>query len=94
MRSEGNDIPLSSPEFDSSFPSIPEVSSTPPPLSDKELPLVFPSPAEDGESTPPTTMTPEHRSEPSTLHRNTPESLPATLSQSFRVRKSPVRLIL
>ncbi|GBL74060.1 hypothetical protein AVEN_230968-1 [Araneus ventricosus] len=64
MRCVGSDIPLSSPELESSFPSIPEVSSPPP--SDKELPPVFPESTGEiepsprpVERTPPTAMTPE-----------------------------------
>ncbi|GBL81009.1 hypothetical protein AVEN_76798-1, partial [Araneus ventricosus] len=88
MRSVGSDIPLSSSELESSCPSIPEVSSTPPP-SDKELTPVFPAPTGEVEATPRpveitahTAMTAELRSEPSTLHSNTAESVPSTLRRS------------
>ncbi|GBL98884.1 hypothetical protein AVEN_165711-1 [Araneus ventricosus] len=98
MRSIGCDIPLSSPELDS---SIPEVSSTPP--SNKELPPVFPAPIDEVEPTsypaepnPPTAMTPEQISESSTVHPNTAESVPTAVNlyRSSRVRKTPDRLML
>ncbi|GBN06876.1 hypothetical protein AVEN_33975-1 [Araneus ventricosus] len=88
MRYVGSDIPLSLSALESSFPSIPEVSSTPPP-SDKELPPVYPASTGEVEATPrpveltaPTAMTPELRSEPSTLHSNTAESVPSTRRRS------------
>ncbi|GBM45835.1 hypothetical protein AVEN_180706-1 [Araneus ventricosus] len=69
VRSVGSDIPLSSPELESSFPSILEVSSTPPTSnSDNELHSVFLAPTGEVEPTPPTSMTPEQRSESSTVH--------------------------
>ncbi|GBN68599.1 hypothetical protein AVEN_192918-1 [Araneus ventricosus] len=100
MRSIGSDNPLSSPDLKSSFRSIPEV-STPSP-SDKELP-VFPAPTVEVEPTPrpaepkpPTAMTPELRSEPSTVHKNTAESVPTavTLRRNSRVRKATDGIML
>ncbi|GBN76286.1 hypothetical protein AVEN_254925-1 [Araneus ventricosus] len=53
MRSAGTDIPLSSPNLESSFPSIREVSSTlSPSPSDKELPPVFSATTGEVEPTP------------------------------------------
>ncbi|GBN33251.1 hypothetical protein AVEN_213113-1 [Araneus ventricosus] len=74
MRSTESDIPLSSPELDSSFPSIPEVSSISP--SDKELLLVFPAPTGEVEPRPvelkpSNAMTPEQRFESSIVNPNT-----------------------
>ncbi|GBM32371.1 hypothetical protein AVEN_239770-1 [Araneus ventricosus] len=51
MRSTGSYIPLSSPDLESSFSSIPEVSSTPP-TSEKELPPVYPAPTSEKELPP------------------------------------------
>ncbi|GBM18023.1 Uncharacterized protein K02A2.6, partial [Araneus ventricosus] len=73
MRSVGSNIPLSSPELELSFPSIPEVSPTPS-TSEKELPPVYTALTDEIESTPrpaeptPTAMIPEQRSESSTVH--------------------------
>ncbi|GBM48189.1 hypothetical protein AVEN_141262-1 [Araneus ventricosus] len=99
MRSIESDIPLSSPELDSSFPSIPEVSSTPP--SDTELPLIFPAPTGEVEPRPvelepSNAMTPEERSESSTVNPNTVESVPDAfaLRRSTRVRKASDRLMI
>ncbi|GBN98785.1 hypothetical protein AVEN_46561-1 [Araneus ventricosus] len=96
MRSIESDISLSSPELDS---SIPEVSSTP--HSDKELPLVFPSPTgavepRPVELKPSNAVTPEQRSESSTVNPNTVESVPTAFAhrRSTRVRKAPDRLML
>ncbi|GBN38760.1 hypothetical protein AVEN_49479-1 [Araneus ventricosus] len=57
---------------------------------------VFPAPTGEVEPTPrpveptpPTAMTPEQRFEPSTVHPNTAESVPSTLSRSTRVRNAP-----
>ncbi|GBL88879.1 hypothetical protein AVEN_158983-1 [Araneus ventricosus] len=97
MRSVGADIQLSSPDLES---SISEVSPTTP-LSDKELPPVFPAPTGEVEPTPrpvepkpSAAMIPEQRSEPTTVHPNTAESVPNTLGGSTRVRKPHDRLIL
>ncbi|GBM95316.1 hypothetical protein AVEN_171564-1 [Araneus ventricosus] len=99
MRSIESDIPLSSPELDLSFPSIPEVSSISP--SDTELPLVFPAPTGEVEPRqvelkPSNTMTPEQRSESSTVNPNTVGSVPTAfaLCRRTRVRKAPDRLKL
>ncbi|GBN72746.1 hypothetical protein AVEN_134295-1 [Araneus ventricosus] len=83
MRSIESDIPLSSPELDSSFPSIPEVSSISP--SDKELTIVFPAPTGEVEPRPveletSNAMTPEERSESSTVNPNTVESVPTAFA--------------
>ncbi|GBL54940.1 hypothetical protein AVEN_174855-1 [Araneus ventricosus] len=98
MRSIESDILLSSPELDSSFPSIPEVSSTPP--SDKELLLLFPAPTREVEPRPvelkpSNAMTPQQRSESSAVNPNRVESVPTAfaLRRSTRVRKAPDRLM-
>ncbi|GBN13428.1 hypothetical protein AVEN_169361-1 [Araneus ventricosus] len=100
MRSVGSNIPLSSPDLELSFPSVPEVSSTP--TSEKELPLVYPAPIDEVERTPrpteptPTAMIPEQRSESLTVHPNTTESVPTAvpLRRSTKIRKAPDRLML
>ncbi|GBL99954.1 hypothetical protein AVEN_185743-1 [Araneus ventricosus] len=101
MRFIGSNIPLNSPDLELSFPSAPEVSSTPP-TSEKELPLFYPALTNEVEPTPrpaeptPTAMIPEHRSESLTVHRNAAESVPTavTLRRSTKIRKSPDILML
>ncbi|GBM40017.1 hypothetical protein AVEN_217612-1 [Araneus ventricosus] len=87
MRSVGADISLTHQTLNQNFPSIPQVSSTPP--SDKDLPPVFPASTGEVEPTlppvqPPTSMTPEQRSESSTVHPYIAETVPSTLGRSTR----------